>query len=179
LNLYSIDKKTVMLKLKLSALLLFAIVAKIFSQDCDKKFINYTFRVEICNNSDWEIEEKYPYLIIRSDEINVTINVKVLDEEKTPKEIWQDNYESEKTQNDDIKIVKVEHVSVDNVPAWFGMTYLSGIKSKDKFRRETYNIAIVYVDAGLMYYINNKCFNSAIVLQMKRWFVRLRLVLKS
>ncbi|MDP2385138.1 MAG: hypothetical protein Q8M29_02085 [Bacteroidota bacterium] len=134
---------------------------------CADKYINNRFGVEICNNSNWEIKEQLPYILVKSNGINVSIYAERYSGDLTAKEIWQTSYEQEKKENSDLELKNQETIKIDSIQAYLGITYLFPINTDAKMRKETHNISVIFLFNGLKYVINNNCYSNDCALNEK------------
>jgi hypothetical protein len=125
---------------------------------CGDTYINNRFGIEICNSLDWEIAEKLPYILVKSNGINVSIYAELYEGELTAKEIGQASHENDKKEKPYLELKSQEMIKVDSLEAYLQITYVSPINTNTEMRSESHFITATFLFNGLKYVVNNNCY---------------------
>ena len=146
----------------LSVLLMSFILLNNSNKDCSNKYKSKEFKLSICMEPEWNAKISGSYLIISKDKINITIYKSILKNEKSPKDIANEELEEELNNNSftGLEVVKKEAMKIDGMDAYMITTHLPKIKSETGFQRETTFMTIYYIYKGFVFAINNNCYSE-------------------
>lgn len=127
------------------------------AQQCDNKFVNYSFRIELCNEQGWQITEQRPFLNIIAGDKRITLYAAHNTPLKTPKQRLIEYMQQIKGQNEKAKVIMNKQIRIDTVNGYMGVCHVPSLNTAQNQQKEEYFIASCYVYDGFYYLLENNC----------------------